>query len=82
MAIWQAQDAKAKFSQLMDTCIATGPQTITRHGVPEVVMVPVQQWESAVHQPTLQELLLGDGPRFDLELPQRGKGWGREIEAF
>ena len=32
MHAWQLQDAKAKFSELVQKAIDEGPQTVTRHG--------------------------------------------------
>jgi antitoxin (DNA-binding transcriptional repressor) of toxin-antitoxin stability system len=33
---WQLQQAKAKFSELVQKAIGEGPQTVTRHGKPTV----------------------------------------------
>jgi len=33
LAKWPVQDAKAKFSELLDTCVAEGPQMVTHLGV-------------------------------------------------
>jgi antitoxin Phd len=64
---WQLQDAKARFSELVDTTIRDGPQVVSRRGVDAVVVVPVEEWrrlrESA--RPSMKELLLGNGPRFE-----------------
>jgi prevent-host-death family protein len=75
MSIWPVQDAKARFSELLDTCLTEGPQIVTKRGVEAAVLVPVQEWRRIQHstQPTLKELLLGGGPRFDLELPPRNR---------
>jgi len=81
--LWPVQDAKARFSQLLDTCLVDGPQTISRRGTPEAVMVPIKQWEQVVaKQSTLKELLLADTGRFDLDLPARGQGLHREIDEY
>jgi prevent-host-death family protein len=65
------QDAKAKFSELLNTCIEHGPQTITRRGADAAVLVPIEEWRRIESQrrPTLKELLLSDEGRFDMELP-------------
>ena len=42
---WQLQEAKAKFSQLVQKAIDEGPQTVTRHGKPAVVVVAAEQFE-------------------------------------
>ena len=82
-ALWPVQDAKARFSELLDICIANGPQTISRRGVPQAVIVPVKQWEQAfAQQVTLKQVLLDDAGRFDVDLPARGQGRHREIDQY
>ena len=75
MAVWQVQDAKARFSELLDTTLKQGPQVVTRRGVEAAVLVSVEEWRR-LHQetrPGLKELLLGPGPRFENIVPPRGK---------
>ena len=79
--LWPVQDAKARFSELLETCLASGPQTISRRGVPEAVIVSLEQWNQATtRQTTLKELLLDDSGRFQLSLPERGQSRHRQIE--
>jgi antitoxin Phd len=75
MTSWPVQDAKARFSEFLDRCLSEGPQTVTRRGVEAAVLVPVREWRRIKQsaQPTLKELLLGDGPRFDLEVQPRSR---------
>ena len=75
MSNWPVQDAKARFSELLDRCLSEGPQMVTRRGVEAAVLVPVQEWRRVSEQakPGLKELLVGDGPRFDIELPPRSR---------
>jgi len=78
--IWPVQDAKARFSELLDTCLANGPQTISRRGVPEAVMVPLESWRKVTsRRTTLKDLLLNDVGRFTIDLPPRGQGNHREM---
>lgn len=73
MASWQAQDAKARFSELLNAAIKNGPQVVTSRGIETAVLVPIQEWrrlqDSA--RPSLKELLLGPGPRFRNLIPER-----------
>jgi antitoxin Phd len=39
---WQLQEAKNRFSELVDLSIAEGPQIVTRHGKPVVQIVPIK----------------------------------------
>ena len=80
--LWPVQDAKARFSELLQTCLSDGPQTISRRGVPEAVMVPLAQWQQVTaRQATLKDLLLDDTARFSIDLPARGQGPHRPIDA-
>jgi antitoxin Phd len=75
MKHWQVQDAKARFSELLEACLSDGPQVVTRRGVEAAVLVPIDDWRALQHaaRPTLKELLLADRPRGDLVLPARGQ---------
>jgi len=70
---WQLQDAKARFSELVKDTLKHGPQTVTRRGVETVVVVPVEEWRRLRNaaRPSLKELLLGPGPRFENLVPPR-----------
>jgi len=74
MKLWAVQDAKARFSELLDSCLSDGPQVVTRRGIEEAVLVPAAVWRRMQEhaRPTLKELLLADEPRADLEIPPRG----------
>ncbi|HVT17398.1 MAG TPA: type II toxin-antitoxin system Phd/YefM family antitoxin [Thermoanaerobaculia bacterium] len=75
MGEWQVQDAKARFSELLETALREGPQVVTRRGVETAVLVPIATWRRlrrAAH-PGLRELLLAGEPRFENLLPERGK---------
>lgn len=74
MANWQVQDAKARFSELLDTTLKKGPQVVTRRGVEAAVLVPIEDWRrlQQASRPGLKQLLLGDGPRFENLVPPRG----------
>ena len=74
MNTWPVQDAKARFSELLDACINEGPQLVTRRGTETAVLVPIAEWKrlSNAARPSLKLLLLTDVDRVDLELPQRG----------
>ena len=73
MASWQVQDAKARFSELLDAAIRNGPQVVTRRGIETAVLVPIEEWRRMQHsaRPTLKALLAGPGPRFENLIPER-----------
>jgi prevent-host-death family protein len=74
MKVWPVQDAKARFSELIETCLREGPQMVTRRGVDAVVLVPASQWDrlASAARPTLKDLLLSDQGRTDRLVPPRG----------
>ena len=74
MRVWPVQDAKARFSELLDACIATGPQLVTRRGDGAAVLVPLAEWQRVTERarPTMKDVLLGDGWRGEMDLPPRG----------
>jgi antitoxin Phd len=75
MKIWSVQDAKARFSEFLETCLNEGPQVVTKRGTAAAVLVPLQDWQRLQRsaRPTLKELLLSATPRTDLAIPQRGR---------
>lgn len=82
---WQLQEAKARFSELIDATLKEGPQIVTRRGVETAVVLPMDEWrrlrESA--RPSLKEILLAPEPRFedlDKMIPKRGRMRGRRID--
>lgn len=75
---WQVQEAKARFSALVEDTLEHGPQIVTKRGVEAVVVVPYQQWleleengksEAGQKPRTLKDWILAPGPRFDLPIP-------------
>ncbi len=75
MKIWPVQDAKARFSELLETCQREGPQLVTKRGLDAAVLVPMEEWDrlQQARPPTLKEVLLSDGGPRDLIIPPRGK---------
>jgi antitoxin Phd len=43
---WQVQEAKNRFSELIEETLAHGPQVVTRHGKPVVKLVAVSAQEA------------------------------------
>jgi prevent-host-death family protein len=42
---WQVFDAKARFSEFLDSTLKDGPQVLTRRGVETAVLVPMDEWK-------------------------------------
>jgi antitoxin Phd len=71
---WRVQDAKARFNEFLDATLRDGPQIVTRCGVEAAVLVPINEWRrlKQANRPTLKQLLLAPGARFDIPVPERG----------
>jgi antitoxin Phd len=84
MAKWQLQDAKSRFSELIDDTLEKGPQVVTRRGVDTAVVVSIDEWKKLKDEKrmTWKEVLLGEGPRFEIPLPKRGRGKSRKVPVF
>ena len=69
---WQLQQAKAKFSELVQKAVDEGPQTVTRHGKPTVVVLSAEQFDlMKKRQIDLKDLLPLIAPdEIDLERKQ------------
>ncbi|MBB3932951.1 prevent-host-death family protein [Kaistia hirudinis] len=92
MADWQVQEAKAKFSELVERAIHEGPQTITRHGKPRAVVLSMEEYramaagstapEAGKPRISFKEFLLS-GPKFDDDVEfdfERIKDYPRDID--
>jgi len=44
MTTWQIQEAKNKFSELIDKTLSEGPQVVTKHGTEVAVVMPIDQF--------------------------------------
>jgi len=80
MKSWSVQEAKARFSEFLATCLKNGPQLVTKRGAEAAVLVPVEDWRRLRQSArrTLKELLLAETARADIPLPRRGRRQRRE----
>ena len=74
MVEWPLQEAKSKFSVLVNAALAGEPQRVTRRGQPAVVVLATEEYDrlrrlEKADAPTLGELLL--------EIPQDDQEFGR-----
>ncbi|MBK6972928.1 MAG: type II toxin-antitoxin system Phd/YefM family antitoxin [Sterolibacteriaceae bacterium] len=84
MDTWPVQDAKARFSEFLEACIANGPQMVTRRGTEAAVLVPVDEWRrlQAAARPSLKQLLLSDLGRTDFLTAPRRVARRRKLARF
>jgi antitoxin Phd len=83
MSNWQVQDAKARFSEMLDICLEHGPQVVTRRGTDAAVLVPIDQWRRlTAARPSLKDLLLAPHAPQDIPVPPRGQRRRRDAAAL
>ena len=51
-AVWQIQEAKAKFSQLVENANENGHQTITKQGIPVAVILSKKEFDKITQSKT------------------------------
>ena len=83
MSEWSIQDAKNKFSALVNAAVAGEPQRVTRRGEPAVVVLATEEYDrlcrlEKADAPTLGELLL-EIPQDDQAFDQPALS-GRQLE--
>jgi prevent-host-death family protein len=78
---WQLQEAKAKFSELVDEVIDDGYQTITRNGKPVVVVISQKEFEQFLRKEDnlIDFFMRAPFPDEDLDLT-RDKDTGRDVD--
>jgi prevent-host-death family protein len=84
MKSWPVQEAKARFSELLNACEREGPQLVTRRGAEKAVLLPIEEWRRlSAARPSLKKLLLAPEGRSDALLPpKRGEGKHRRAPEF
>jgi antitoxin Phd len=68
MSIWQLQDAKSKFSQLVEKARTNGPQVVTKRVVEAVVVVSKEKYVELTKQKNSLVELLKNTPKVNLDL--------------
>jgi prevent-host-death family protein len=67
MAMWQVQEAKQRFSEVLRRVKDEGPQIITRHGEEIAVIIDMSEYRHCTgKKPDFDEFLL-TGPKFSDE---------------
>jgi prevent-host-death family protein len=80
MTKWQAQDAKARLSEVIHLAEVEGPQVITRHGTERAVVLSIADYRAlAAHKPDFKAHLLG-GPKVDDFFVPRDRDGGRAVD--
>ena len=79
--IWQLQEAKNKFSQLVEKAQHEGPQFVTKHGKESVVVLSVEEYKKIVKPKSNLFQFIQTSPLSDALINiERDKSLGRDIE--
>jgi antitoxin Phd len=78
---WQLQEAKNRFSEVVERALHNGPQTVTRRGKEAVVVLSAHKYRQLTKpKESLVEFLMRSPLRgADLDL-ERDRDVGREVE--
>jgi prevent-host-death family protein len=78
---WQLQDAKNRFSEVVDEAVRSGPQIITRRGVEAAVVVSAADWATLSRRRSPLIEVLRRAPRMSRGLDvSRARDTGRDVE--
>lgn len=84
MKTWSLQDAKARFSELVNRARAEGPQIVSRRGEEAVVVMGIEDFRNMTSKTRQKNLVqfLRESPfvGIDPELFARNQDPGREID--
>jgi prevent-host-death family protein len=80
VAKWQVQDAKTRFSELIERARTEGPQIITRHGAERAVVLSIETYRDlAAQSPDFKAHLFG-GPKVEEFAIERSPDLGHRID--
>jgi len=79
--VWQLQEAKNKFSNLVDKARHDGPQFVTKHGKESVVIIAIEDYQK-LNKPTSDLIsFFKKSPLSDINLDlTRDRSSSRDIE--
>jgi len=56
-SVWQLQEAKNRFSELVERAVNLGAQIITKHGRPVAVLISTDEYEKLAHPQPREKLV-------------------------
>lgn len=66
--IWQLQEAKNKFSEVVNNALSAGPQLITRHGVEAVILISYEEYKRLTLAQKSLSAFFRDSPLVEADL--------------
>jgi prevent-host-death family protein len=76
---WQVQEAKARFSEMVERALKEGPQTVTRHGKAVAVLVPAEEYRRLRTGGKSLKALLAAAPLADVKI-KRSRDITRNVD--
>ena len=77
---WALQEAKNRFSELVEQALRDGPQIVTRRGKDTVVVLSVEAFQELTAEPESLVTFLRHSPLAGVELDlERQADYGREV---
>ena len=76
---WQIQQAKARFSEMVEQTLKEGPQTVTRHGKPVAVLMSADEYQHLRTGGKSFKALLASAPLEGVEIT-RSRDIGRIVD--
>jgi prevent-host-death family protein len=76
---WQIQEAKARFSELVDKTLREGPQTVTRHGKAVAVVIPEAEYRRLCGARASFKSMLAAAPLAGVTI-RRSRDTGRVVD--
>ena len=78
---WQLQDAKNRFSEVVEKAVNTGPQIVTKRGIETVVIMSVEEYRRLTRPKTDLVEFFQNSPLKGIELDlDRNKDLPREVD--
>ena len=81
MERWQLQDAKNRFSEVVEKALRSGPQVVTRRGVKTVIIMSLKEYLKLTKRKTNLVEFLRESPLKGIELDlERDKNLARDVD--
>jgi len=79
--VWQLQEAKNKFSEVVNEALSRGPQVVTRHGEKVVVILSTEEYLRLKKTRTTLSEFFRQSPLVGVELDlKRDRSYPRTVE--
>ena len=77
---WALQDAKNRFSEVVESALREGPQTITRRGKETAILISVEDFQKLTGKKETLVSFFKNSPLKDVTLDlERSDDYGRDI---